>query len=52
MEKIHSEFPVYGWNRNKGYATAFHRSAILMYGITPYHRKSFTLTDTQMNFGF
>jgi ribonuclease HII len=52
MEKIHSEFPAYGWNRNKGYATSFHRSAILMHGITPYHRRSFTLTDTQMNFGF
>lgn len=52
MEKIHCEFPAYGWNRNKGYATSFHRSAILMHGITPYHRKSFTLTDTQMNFGF
>ncbi len=21
MEKIHSEFPEYGWNKNKGYAT-------------------------------
>jgi len=52
MDKIHSEFPVYGWNKNKGYATSFHRAAIVKYGITPYHRKSFTLTDTQMSIDF
>jgi ribonuclease HII len=52
MEKIHNEFPVYGWNKNKGYPTSVHRAAILKYGITPYHRKSFTLFNTQLKFGF
>jgi ribonuclease HII len=52
MNKIHEEFPQYGWDRNKGYPTAFHRAAILKYGITPYHRKSFSLLDTQMSFEF
>ena len=52
MEKIHREYPDYGWNRNKGYATAFHRNAILKHGITPYHRKSFALFNTQMTFTF
>jgi ribonuclease HII len=52
MDRIHNEFPDYGWNRNKGYATALHRSAIHKYGITPYHRRSFTLLDTQMNLDF
>jgi ribonuclease HII len=52
MEKIHEEFPEYGWNKNKGYPTSFHRNAILRYGITPYHRKSFRLTDTQMKIEF
>jgi ribonuclease HII len=52
MEKIHDEFPEYGWNKNKGYPTSFHRSAILKYGITPYHRKSFALFDTQLKFVF
>jgi ribonuclease HII len=52
MEKIHCEYPDYGWNRNKGYATAFHRKSILEYGITPYHRKSFALFNTQMTFTF
>jgi len=52
MEKIHYEFPEYGWNKNKGYPTSIHRDAILKYGITPYHRKSFSLFDTQMKFEF
>lgn len=52
MDKIHNEYPDYAWNKNKGYATQFHRAAILKYGITPYHRKSFTLFDTQMSIEF
>ena len=52
MDKIHNEFPEYGWNRNKGYATLYHRAAILKNGITPYHRRSFTLLDTQMKIEF
>lgn len=52
MEKIHCEYPDYGWNRNKGYATALHRKSILEHGITPYHRKSFALYNTQMTFAF
>jgi ribonuclease HII len=52
MNKIHNEFPQYGWDRNKGYPTRFHRDAIARYGITPYHRKSFALLDTQMHFDF
>jgi ribonuclease HII len=52
MNKIHNEYPQFGWDRNKGYPTAFHRSAILKYGITPYHRRSFSLLDTQMSFQF
>ena len=52
MEKIHNEFPEYGWAKNKGYPTLFHRAAIMKYGITPYHRKSFTLVDSQTKFEF
>jgi ribonuclease HII len=52
MEKIHHEYPQYGWDKNKGYPTAFHRAAIMKYGITPYHRKSFSLFDTQMKLAF
>ncbi len=42
MRRLHEEFPQYGWNRNMGYPTAEHRQAILKYGLTPYHRKTFT----------
>jgi ribonuclease HII len=52
MEKIHGDYPDYGWNNNKGYPTSFHRDAIKKYGITPYHRRSFNLFDTQLNFEF
>jgi len=52
MEKIHNEFPQYGWNKNKGYPTAIHRETIVKHGITPYHRKSFALTDTQATLDF
>ncbi len=43
MEKLHDEFPVYNWKKNKGYPTKEHRQAVMEHGITPYHRKSFNL---------
>jgi ribonuclease HII len=52
MKKIHPEYPEYGWDKNKGYGTLFHREAILRNGITPYHRRSFTLFNTQLEFRF
>ena len=52
MDKIDEEFPQYGWKKNKGYPTAFHRNAIQKYGISQYHRKSFSLFDTQMKIEF
>lgn len=52
MQKIHEEYQGYGWDRNKGYPTQFHREAIIRLGITPYHRKSFTLFNTQLAFEF
>ncbi|MZP54717.1 MAG: ribonuclease HII, partial [Bacteroidales bacterium] len=39
MINLHNEYPQYGWNENKGYATLYHRQAILKYGISPYHRR-------------
>ena len=48
MNKIHEEFPQYGWNKNKGYPTKEHKLAILKYGISKYHRKSFRLIDDQL----
>ena len=43
MNQLHSQYPQYLWNENKGYPTLAHREAIRLYGISPYHRKSFTL---------
>lgn len=37
----HEEYPMYGWDRNKGYGTKEHLEAIKKFGITQYHRKSF-----------
>lgn len=52
MVQIDREFPQYNWAKNKGYPTADHRAAIAQYGITPYHRRSFRLLDTQLEFQF
>jgi len=52
MMALHEKHPEYNWNQNKGYPTAFHRRAILQYGITPFHRRSFKLTEPQLLFDF
>ena len=43
MIQLHEEFPQYGWNKNMGYATKQHREALVKYGATIHHRKSFRL---------
>ena len=43
MSSIHPHFPFYGWNKNKGYGTPFHRHAIAQNGLCRYHRKSFDI---------
>ena len=43
MLRLHEQYPMYGWDENKGYPTAAHYEAIRKYGVTPYHRKSFNL---------
>jgi ribonuclease HII len=48
MMRLHEEFPQYGWDRNKGYPTREHRLAILEYGLTPHHRKTFNHTAGQL----
>ena len=52
MEKISVEFPKYKWNKNKGYPTAEHRTAIASEGITKYHRKTFRLLSSQTKINF
>lgn len=49
MERIALEYPHYGWQQNKGYPTIAHRSAALEHGLSPYHRKTFTVSAPQLN---
>lgn len=44
MMEMHEEFPIYGWNKNKGYPTREHRNAVKKYGHCKYHRKSFKIS--------
>ena len=41
MAELAALYPAYGWERNAGYATAEHRSALQRWGPTPEHRRSF-----------
>jgi ribonuclease HII len=47
MIKLHEDYPAYSWNSNKGYATIFHRDAIMQNGYTPFHRRTFNV-ETQL----
>ena len=52
MNELALEYPAYHWLDNKGYPTKVHREAIRTHGITPYHRKTFTLLPEQLTLGF
>lgn len=41
LKNLHQEYPQYGFDKHKGYGTKFHREALLRFGITPMHRKTF-----------
>jgi ribonuclease HII len=49
MRRLAAEYPQYGWEENMAYPTAKHREAIALYGLTPYHRRSFNLTGNQLD---
>jgi ribonuclease HII len=44
MLKLHTEFPMYGWQTNTGHGTMQHINAIRKYGICKYHRLQFVTT--------
>lgn len=50
MAELHSQYPMYGWDKNKGYPTKAHRAAIAEYGSCPYHRKTFKLVADRLLF--
>lgn len=41
MKTLHFDYPLYGFDTHKGYATKFHRDMIETYGICKLHRTSF-----------
>lgn len=41
MVDLAQQYPAYGWNVNAGYPTPAHLRALLDFGITPHHRRSF-----------
>ena len=45
MAQLHGDHPDYQWDRNKGYASAEHRSAIRERGLSPHHRASWAIAD-------
>lgn len=45
MENLSLEYPLYQWHQNKGYPTKVHRTAALTHGLTPFHRKTFSVTS-------
>lgn len=41
MQEYHHQFPIYGFDANKGYPTAKHREALLLHGPCEIHRRSY-----------
>lgn len=52
MQFLHHKNPQYGWDRNMGYPTREHRTALMKFGPTEYHRRSFRLLDEQTSLAF
>jgi ribonuclease HII len=48
MNNLAKQFIGYGWETNVGYPTVGHREGIRQLGITPFHRRSFTLLPDQL----
>ncbi|MCT9627286.1 ribonuclease HII [Pseudarthrobacter equi] len=48
MRELHAEYPDFGWDINKGYATVLHRDVLRTAGPTPYHRVSWRLLGGEL----
>lgn len=42
MDELSKKYPMYGFDKNKGYPTKLHLDAIKTYGILEYHRRSYS----------
>jgi ribonuclease HII len=52
MTNLHLDYPIYNWKQNKGYPTIAHRRAVIEIGLSPYHRKTFNVSDPQLSLSF
>jgi len=52
MTNLHQDFPHYNWKQNKGYPTIAHRKAVIELGLSPFHRKTFNVSDPQSSLSF
>lgn len=41
MLVLHEQYPMYGFDRHKGYPTAAHLEALQKHGVSPVHRRSY-----------
>ena len=48
MQKLHLNYPIYKWCKNKGYGTLEHRESIIKFGRTKFHRKTYKLKEEQL----
>lgn len=48
MQHLALQYPGYGWEKNAGYGTAAHLTAIKQLGVTPEHRRTFTPISQQL----
>ncbi len=47
MCSLAEDYPQYNWAQNKGYPTIAHRRAVIEIGLSPFHRKTFNVSDPQ-----
>jgi ribonuclease HII len=52
MMNLHQQIDCYSWHTNKGYPTPEHRDAIQKFGLSSYHRKTFSVFDEQLEIEF
>lgn len=41
MMELHAQYPEYGFDRHKGYPTAYHLQQLEKHGVSPVHRRSY-----------
>jgi len=49
MQKYHKIYPMYQFNKHKGYPTKLHRQCIKEHGPCPIHRKTFRLLGSNLD---